>query len=160
MHSNFDKPRDSSRWRCGAIYIESSKGTSHWAGFWTPDNVRAWPDNVQLNRTKSGSSSWVDVIWVGLDRTMSVCGGQCPMGSNNVREKLSVWMFWSELEFARTGIFYFIIHTPLNSMMFLYSRDKRKHLEHAWALLLQVGTLQLKLTRIGRSLFLFSFLVT
>jgi hypothetical protein len=136
-------------WGLG-LYRESSNGTSRRAGIWTPDNVRARPGNVQLNQTKFGRDSLdaeglvqagLDKVWLRLDkvrdgRTLSGETGHCPI-------EVLCFGIWSHLEFCLNDIFHFTLHTPLNNLVFLYWRDKWNDLEHAWALLLQVGTLQL-----------------
>jgi hypothetical protein len=68
-------------------------------------------------------------------------------------------VFWSELEFAQIDTFHFILHTPLNSTVFLNSRNI-KHLVVPFELFSPIKDNSFELIRIGGSLFIFSLLVT
>jgi hypothetical protein len=54
----------------GGVFIGLSHETSRWAQIQIPDNVRARPDNVRLNRAKSGGDSLHEgvLIRVGPDK--------------------------------------------------------------------------------------------
>jgi hypothetical protein len=50
--------------------------------------------------------------------------GVARVGPNNVWLEVSVlWVTWKGLRVARLDYFYFVHHAPLNSTMFLHSRN-------------------------------------
>jgi hypothetical protein len=55
--------------------------------------------------------------------TLSGVVGQSPVGVNNVHVTLSGEDSWFLWEYTRIGIFHFILHTPLDSTMFLHSKN-------------------------------------
>jgi hypothetical protein len=87
--------------------------------------------------SKSGQSLGGDTdnVQLGLsmvDGAISGRVGQCPVGPDNVWLGVSVLDgFGKDLELIDLIIFHFIQHTPLNSMLFLYSRNIKDFLKHA-----------------------------
>jgi hypothetical protein len=77
--------------------------------------------------------------------------GQCPAGG------FCLWMDWKELGISRLNYFHFIRHDPLNSMVFLYSRNIKNNLKHR---LSSFKDPSFELIRIWGSLFLFSIFDT
>jgi hypothetical protein len=67
-------------------------------------------------------------VVVGLVKAWA---GQGPAGAGQCPVEDLCFGFLFDLEFCSNDILYFILQTPLNSTVFLYSRDKLKDLKHA-----------------------------
>jgi hypothetical protein len=129
------------------VYIGLSKESSRWAKIQNLDNVRGCP-------TMSG--------WPRQSLTGSFCDGNLNsgltrVGSDNVRPDVYFGWVGRDLKFARLNNFYFIHYAPLNSTVFLFSRN----INRLKTRLSSFKDPSIELLRIGGGHFsVFSFLVT